>query len=302
MKYLPFLFLILVACNAEKKIDQRIQKHETQLKNTVFSLPKLPQSLVFAGEEVQLTDLDIRERLDREVLINAYMHSTTTQIFKRANRWFPVIEKILKEQGIPDDFKYLAVIESALVQAESPAGALGFWQFMPKTGKEFGLEITDNIDERLHVEKSTYAACQYLKNAKDTLKDWVSTCASYNRGIAGVKRDMQWQESDSYFDSYQNSETGRYVFRLLAFKLIFENAKAYGFDLENMEMYPPYKTKKIQLTETIPNLASWAKTNGTNFKIVKILNPWILGNKLIVKSKSYTLLLPTNETGLKPYK
>jgi hypothetical protein len=189
-----------------------------------------------------------------------------------------------------------------LVQATSPVGAQGFWQFMPFTAKQYDLEINDEIDERLHVEKSTRAACAYLRDAQDTLKDWLLASASYNRGIGGVRQDMRWQGTDHYFDTDQNSETARYVFRILAVKLIFENPKAYGFNTDKIKLYEPFKTKRVVVKQSIPNLARWALEKGINFKILTKLNPWLKGNKLTIKNKTYQLLLPSESENLKPYK
>jgi hypothetical protein len=290
-----------VSCSNEKEkstIEQKNQNPETSF----ATIPNLPESMTFAGEKILLQDEDIIERLDREVLTNAYYQSATTQMLKRANRWFPMIERILKEENIPNDFKYLAVIESGLVQATSPVGAQGFWQFMPFTAKQYDLEINDEIDERLHVEKSTRAACAYLRDAQDTLKDWLLASASYNRGIGGVRQDMRWQGTDHYFDTDQNSETARYVFRILAVKLIFENPKAYGFNTDKIKLYEPFKTKRVVVKQSIPNLARWALEKGINFKILTKLNPWLKGNKLTIKNKTYQLLLPSESENLKPYK
>lgn len=300
---LSFLGLILVFVACQNQAAKDIQEQTISNKTVQpFSLPHLPKKMSFANQVVSLEDEDILERLDREILVNAYYQSATTQIFKRANRWFPLIEQILNEENVPDDFKYLAVIESSLMQAVSPAGAEGFWQFMPKTAKEYDLEISSEIDERLHVEKSTRAACAYLKKAKDTLKDWISAAASYNRGMGGVRSDMRWQATDHYFDTDQNSETGRYVFRILAMKLIFENPEEYGFAVKNMQLYEPFETRTVVVSESIPNLALWAKEQGINFKILTKLNPWLKANRLTVKSKTYTLLLPTENENLKPYR
>jgi hypothetical protein len=301
LKLLLFITLVVVSCSNEKEkstINKNIQNPETGF----ATIPNLPESMTFAGEKILLQDEDIIERLDREVLTNAYYQSATTQMLKRANRWFPMIERILKEENIPNDFKYLAVIESGLVQATSPVGAQGFWQFMPFTAKQYDLEINDEIDERLHVEKSTRAACAYLRDAQDTLKDWLLASASYNRGIGGVRQDMRWQGTDHYFDTDQNSETARYVFRILAVKLIFENPKAYGFNTDKIKLYEPFKTKRVVVKQSIPNLARWALEKGINFKILTKLNPWLKGNKLTIKNKTYQLLLPSESENLKPYK
>jgi hypothetical protein len=300
-KSLIFIILIVSSCSNQQEKSPKVKNvQNTQIGFT--TIPNLPESMNFAGENIILRDEDIIERLDREVLTNAYYQSATAQILKRANRWFPMIERILKEEKIPDDFKYLAVIESGLVQATSPVGAQGFWQFMPYTAKEYDLEISDEIDERLHVEKSTRAACAYLRNAQDTLKDWLLASAAYNRGIGGVRQDMRWQGTDHYFDTDQNSETSRYVFRILAVKLIFENPKAYGFNTDKLKLYEPFKTKRVIVKQSIPNLAKWALEKGINFKILTKLNPWLKGNKLTIKNKTYQLLLPTESENLKPYK
>lgn len=301
LKLLLFITLVVVSCSNEKEkstINQNIQNPDTGF----ATIPNLPESMTFAGEKILLQDEDIIERLDREVLTNAYYQSATTQMLKRANRWFPMIERILEEENIPDDFKYLAVIESGLVQATSPVGAQGFWQFMPFTAKQYDLEINDEIDERLHVEKSTRAACAYLRDAQDTLKDWLLASASYNRGIGGVRQDMRWQGTDHYFDTDQNSETARYVFRILAVKLIFENPKAYGFNTDKIKLYEPFKTKRVVVKQSIPNLAKWALEKGINFKILTKLNPWLKGNKLTIKNRTYQVLLPSESENLKPYK
>jgi hypothetical protein len=270
--------------------------------NQPFVFPHLPEKMTFAGQEIILTDEDVMERLDREVLMNAYYNSATTGYFKRANRYFPIIERILKEEGVPEDFKYLAIIESGLVQAISPVGAQGFWQFMPNTAKLYDLEMSNEVDERLHIEKSTRAACKYLKSSHDSLHDWIWATASYNRGVGGVQQDMSWQGTDHYFDTDQNNETGRYFFRLLAIKLIFENPEAYGYYPDRMQLYEPIKTKKVRVTQTITNIAQWALEHDVNFKIVQKLNPWLKSNKLTVRAKSYEILLPAKGENLKPYK
>jgi membrane-bound lytic murein transglycosylase D len=297
------LFAVFVSCSNNQNHSNKSKSEKEQEAPRALVFPSLPKKMLFAGQVIRLEDQDIRERLDREVLMNAYYQSATTGYLKRANRYFPMIERILKDEGIPDDFKYLAVIESGLQQAVSPVGAQGFWQFMPFTAELYNLEMTEEVDERLHIEKSTRAACQYLKSAKETLGDWVMTTASYNRGVGGVKDDMAWQDTEHYFDTDQNSETGRYVFRLLAIKIIFENPEAYGYYPKEMELYEPIKTKKVIVKETIPNLAKWANDQGFNIKILRKLNPWLITTRLTIRNgKTYTIELPAPGENLKPYK
>lgn len=300
-----FLFLSLIfiaACQNQKPQEKNTSKQKAVTSSAAVVFPDLPQSMELAGTTINLQDEDLRERLDREVLMTAYYQSAWIGAVKRANRYFPQIESILKEEGVPDDFKYLAIIESNLQQAVSPVGAQGFWQFMPATAKLYDLEMNDEIDERLNIEKSTHAACRYLKDANNTLNDWVMTTAAYNRGVGGVLEDMKWQGTEHYFDTYQNSETGRYVFRLLATKLIYENPEAYGFYPDQMELYEPFHIQKVVVNETIPNLAIWANDQGFNIKILRKLNPWLKTTKLTVKGgKKFTLILPSASENLKPY-
>ena len=291
-----FSFLLFQSCKQDKKVIKK-----KAFTSPIFTLPHLPKYIVFCNEKINLEDEDTREKLDRELIINTYFQSATILAFKRANRYFPVIEKILKEEKIPDDFKYLAVIESGLSQAVSPVGAQGIWQFMPTTAKQFNLEINNEIDERLNIEKSTRAACNYLKKSKVILKDWLLVSASYNRGVNGIHSDMKWQGTNHYFDTEMNSETSRYSFRILATKLIFENPKLYGFDIDKMELYKPFKTKYILLKKSIKNIAKWSIDLGFNYKIITKLNPWIKTNKLTVKNKFYKLLIPSEKENLKPY-
>ncbi len=296
--FLIFSFIFFYSCSEKKNEKKEVVMNPAP---PHFTLPKLPKEIIFCNKKIVLSDEDVREKLDREILVNAYFQSSTVLSLKRASRYFPMIEKILKEENIPDDFKYLAIIESGLAQAVSPVGAQGFWQFMPFTAKDFDLEISDEVDERLNIEKSTRAACAYLRIAQDTLKDWLLTSASYNRGIGGVRSDMRWQGTNHYFDTDMNSETGRYVFRILAVKLIFENPELYGFDLNAMEVYKPFKTKSMIITETIPNIAKWAIEQGFNYKIVTKLNPWLKGNHLTISKKQYKILLPADSENLKPH-
>lgn len=270
----------------EKDMTEIIQKTES------FQLPDLPKSVSFCGEEFPLDNFDVRERLDKELIVNAYYHSSTIQGLKRANRYFPEIEKALKENGIPDDFKYLCLIESGLSQAVSPAGAKGFWQFMPATAEEFNLTVNNQNDERLDVTKSTNAACKYLRKAQNKFNNWMLTAASYNAGMGGIQNAMEDQLVERYFDLHLNNETSRYVFRILAMKIIFENPEAYGFSKEQIELYEPIATRKIEVKEVIPDLKKWVKENGSNYHMVKVLNPWILRDKLDVRNEVLTIELP----------
>jgi len=284
---------VFSACSQPKaNVEKEENKTEIIKEIKQFHLPKLPSVVTFCGVDFPLDNFDVRERLDKEIIVNAYYHSSTIQGLKRANRYFSAIENVLKENGIPDDFKYLCLIESNLSQATSPSGAKGFWQFMPETAEEFGLVVNHQIDERLDIAKSTAAACQYLKNAQSIFGDWMLTAASYNRGVGGIENELKEQQVDRYFDLYLTSETSRYVFRILAMKLIFENSEAYGFSKKEIELYEPVPTRKIKVTSTILDLKSWAKKQGTNYNMLKILNPWILGDNLKVKNETFTIEIP----------
>ncbi|MFK7786266.1 MAG: transglycosylase SLT domain-containing protein [Crocinitomicaceae bacterium] len=290
--FLPFFtFCLLVSC--QNQTVEADGKPEVQTVETAQLIPQIPEKMSLFGEDIQLDNFDIRERLDKEIIVNTYFHSSTIQILKKANRYFPMIEKILAEEGIPDDMKYLCVIESALNQATSPSGAKGFWQFMPAAGKENGLLISKEVDERFHIEKSTRAACSYLKTAKRNFKDWISASASYNCGIGGLKKVMKAQQAENFFDLYMNRETTRYVFRIMALKLLMESPAEYGFDPAKLELYEPIETRQIQVEESISDLALWAKANGSNLRMLKILNPWLISNKLTVSERTFTIELPT---------
>ncbi|MBX2897418.1 MAG: lytic transglycosylase domain-containing protein [Cyclobacteriaceae bacterium] len=253
----------------------------------------LPTSISFAGEAVPLQLPDVRERLDRELQVNIYLQSSTLFLLKRANRWLPRITEILKEHNIPDDFKYLPLIESGLVNGVSPKEAVGYWQIREAAGKELGMEISNEVDERYDPIKSTIAACKYLKNAYSKFNNWTLVAAAYNRGVAGIRRDMEDNQVDSYYDAHLNDETSRYVFRILAIKEIFEHPEKYGFKLKPEHLYQPEELKIIEVNETIPNLVTFAKSNGSNYKNLKRHNPWLRQPKLTVKKgKTYHILLP----------
>ncbi|HQV76233.1 MAG TPA: lytic transglycosylase domain-containing protein [Flavobacteriales bacterium] len=258
----------------------------------VFSLT-LPNELTFCDEKVPLNRLDVREKLDRELLVNTYWQSSTLLAHKRAARWFPLIETVMKREGVPDDLKYIAVIESGLMNVVSPAGATGYWQFMKETGTQFGLEVNNEVDERYHVEKSTVAACKYLKSAYAHYGKWALAAASYNLGQGGVDKQLGRQKQDNYFDLLLNEETGRYVYRILAMKEILRDPERYGFHLRNKDLYAPYLTRTAEINGPVEDLADYAVAQGTDYKTLKLLNPWLRDNSLLNKTgKTYTVLLP----------
>lgn len=254
-----------------------------------------PTSVDFAGEKAPLQIADVRERFDRELLVNANLHSSTILIMKRANRVFPIIEPILKQYGVPDDFKYLAVIESALTNAVSSSGAKGVWQFMPDTAKEKGMEVNDIVDERYHLQKSTEAACKYLLKAKEKLGNWTLAAASYNGGMNGVNTKISEQQVSDYYDLALTDETSRYVFRILALKEIMQHPSLYGFEVSKYELYQNIPTKVLEVDSSITDLATFAKAQGINYKILKIHNPWLRDKKLVNPTKKkYQIEIPTS--------
>ena len=252
-----------------------------------------PLGMDFAGERVPTSLADVKERLDREMSININMNSTTSLLIKRANRVFPIIEPILAKNGVPDDFKYLAVIESGLVNAVSPSGAKGVWQFMPETAKEKGLEVREQVDERYHLEKSTQAACEYLKRAKEKFGSWTMAAASYNGGMSGLQKQIDFQKSNNYYDLWLTEETARYVFRILALKEIMKNPEKYGYLIPEQALYKNVLVKKITVDSTITDLADFALKQGINYKILKTHNPWLRDKKLEnTTKKAYEIHIP----------
>ena len=255
--------------------------------------PVLPDTLKFAGEKVPLDVYYVREGLDREILSNMYWHTNTILNMKRAYRYFPVIEPILKRHNIPDDFKYLCVIESNLMNVTSPAKAQGYWQFIKATGKKYGLEISEEIDMRNSLEASTEAACKFLKALYNQFGSWTLAAAAYNCGENGLQRQLNLQEVDNYYDLRLNSETARYVYRIMAMKLIMQNPQDYGFHLRYKDMYPqlPYRTAELKGQNI--DLYQFAKEHNTTYKMLREMNPWIITNKLTNKAnKTYTVRLP----------
>ena len=294
----PSLLIIalvqLFIYSSELRSDDELHQQQFNIKYGIFSILQ-PQGLSFAGEEIPINSPEIWERIDKELLKNTYWQSNTMLFFKKANKYFPIIEPILKRNNIPDDFKYLALIESGLDNVVSPAGAAGFWQILKSTAREYGLEVNSAIDERYNLEKSTQVACEYLNDAYNKFGSWTMAAAAYNMGKNGARRRIEEQETNNYYNLHLNSETGRYVFRIIAVKNILENPKKYGFMFRQKDLYimPDYKT--IEVDSTITNLSKFAILNGINYKLLKQFNPWLRTSSLPDKSrKKYFLKIPTN--------
>lgn len=294
-------YFIFSFTTEKPSVDPSYQKYFNE-NYKIFSL-NTPNQISFADEEVPLEILDVREKLDRELLVNTYWQSQSLLFHKRANRWFPVIEPILAKNEIPDDFKYLAVIESGLTNVVSPAGATGYWQFLKNTGRDYDLEINNEIDERYHVEKSTEAACKYLNEAYEKYGSWSMAAASYNVGMRGLDRQTERQKVNNYYDLLLNDETGRYLYRILAAKEVLSKPSQYGFHFRPKDLYPVYKTKSVFVDTSVSDLANFALENGINYKILKILNPWLRDSYITnPKNKTYEIKLPFDEsTGLIPF-
>ncbi len=258
----------------------------------IFSI-KIPESLDLAGETVPLDKYYVREGLDRELLVNSYWQSNTLLLLKRSFRYFPVIDSVLAANRVPVDFKYLALIESGLENVVSPAGASGFWQFLKSTGMSYGLEINQELDERLNLEKSTVAACRYLKEAYAHYKSWTLAAASYNMGMSGLDAALANQKVDNYYDLYLNRETQRYVYRILAIKLIYQAPAYYGFYLRKLDLYPPIPQYSVIVDSAVSNWTDFARQHNSNYRMLKELNPWIIKYTLTNKErKKYKVFFP----------
>ncbi|WP_346728158.1 lytic transglycosylase domain-containing protein [Marinifilum caeruleilacunae] len=273
--------------------DKEPENSEYMSRYNVYAL-KTPNELKFGDELVPLDRWDVKESLDRELLVNTYWQSQTLLFLKRSNRYFPIIEPILKEQGVPDDFKYLALIESGFVPTiKSPAGAVGVWQFMSGTAKDYGLEVSAEVDERYNIEKATVAACKYLKDSYKKYGSWTLVAASYNAGRRFVDKQLKLQDAGNYYDLLLGEETGRYVFRILAIKMIMEDPAGYGFKFRKSDLYPEIPTRKITIKSPVKDFAVFAKENGVNYKVLKYFNPWLRRAYLTNKyKKEYEITLP----------
>jgi membrane-bound lytic murein transglycosylase D len=308
MKQLMLTFSLLVATligfaqnynprykSTEPQIASELQnERSTNTQLLQVGVPRTPKSFTLFGEKMPLDTWDVRERFDREILVNTFMQSATSYIIKLMNRWLPMIEQRLAANGVPDDFKYLAIAESALQNQTSRVGAVGFWQFMPSTAPSYGLYIDGEVDERYNAEKATDAACKYLKEAYNKFGNWTSAAASYNCGMGGMNNALNSQGESSFYDVLLPEETMRYVFRIAALKFILSNPKAAGFNLGNEDVYKQLKVKRETISGGVGSLISYAKSKGTNYKTVRMLNPWLREKTFNnAKGRTYTILLPS---------
>ena len=291
LSLLSISIITVIFYNAILKTEQKpeLQTH----KGYKIKALKLPNGLNLAGERVPVEINDVKERMERELLVNTYWQSNGILLLKRVNRYFPILEPLLAKHNLPDDFKFLALAESGFTDETSSAGAAGIWHFMRTTGKEYGLEINDNVDERYNIEKSTKVAAEYLIKAKEKLGSWTLAAAAYNAGNRGVSRRLEAQEVSSYYDVKLPDETERYIFRILALKEIITNPKKYGFVFDKEDLYTIKETRLVKVDTTISNLTLFAKEFGMNYKELKIHNPWLRAHKLNNKSrKLYEIKIP----------
>ena len=298
-----FIFIFLLVAFAAFEgfyYTRNLQKSATDVEyqkaflhsNKIFSLV-LPDKAEFAGEEASLGLYYVREGLDRELMVNTYWHSSTLLMLKKSNRYFHIIIPILKKHNIPEDFKYLALIESGLTNIQSQAGAAGFWQIVPGTAKNFGLEITDQVDERYHIEKATEAACKLLRGSYNKFGSWTLAAAAYNVGEGRISRELERQSASSYYDLYLPEETMRYVYRIIALKLLYEHPTEYGYFIRKKDLYPPIPTYTVSVDSSISNLPVFARTMKINYRLLKEFNPWLRSDKLTnAGKKKYMITLP----------
>lgn len=291
----PFLVVMNIAVVVILLLSAQSGNTEVVVnKDAKYEPVQLPDAVSFAGEKMPLDRFYVKEALDRELLSNAYFHSQTIRYIKTVPRYFPIIEPILKEHGIPDDFKYLAVAESGLnPRAISPARAVGFWQLMEGTAKDYGLEINSEVDERYHIEKATHVACEYIKKAYEKFGSWTMVAAAYNRGMTGVNRQIERQKEDDYYDLLITTETARYVYRIVALKLLLENPEKYNFNIPEADKYQIIPTKKVEITGSVSNFADYAQKHGLSYKVFKDFNPWLRENELTYSGrKRYWVEIP----------
>ena len=285
------VFIIILVLISAKSDEENFDSNETKI---VYGTVVIPEKVEFAGEQLPVEKFYVKESLDRELLSNAYFHSQTIRLLKLAPRYFSVIEPILKEKGVPDDFKYLAVAESSFnPRAVSSANAVGLWQFLKTTAQQYGLIVNNEVDERYNVKKSTYAACDYLLNSYKKFGNWSMVAASYNAGLTGISRQVERQKTESYYDLLFGEETSRYVYRIIALKLIMENPAAYNFYVPDEEKYPIINTREIEIKSSVTDFAAFAAEHGVNYKLFKDFNPWLRENSLAVAAgKKYVVEIP----------
>ncbi len=286
-----FVLTLLVAADNQQSVDADNEEYKPSAASWA-----LPENVTFAGEPLPLQNFDTRESLDRELNATAYRHGSTLLTIKRAGRYFPEMEKILNEYGIPDDFKYLACAESDLSNVISPAGATGFWQIMENTGKEAGMMINKEIDDRYNLEKSTRFACEYFKKAYARYGSWTMAAASYNNGFSGLSEQVEIQNEKNYYDLLLNEETARYVFRIAALKLIMSDPSMYGFEVRESDLYRPIPFKEVTVNTPVPGFEQFARQYETNYKLLKFLNPW-LRKPFLTNSEGheYTIRVPEKD-------
>lgn len=292
--YRHWKFGFVMVCLLGTVLLSSQQEAENPVFSRLYGSYPLPQQMNFAGEPVPLHIPDVAERMDRELQANAYFHSNTILALKRLTRYLPEIEAQLRQEGLPEDIKYVALAESLFGNVVSPKGAAGFWQLMPETARGSGILINGEIDERYHLTKATRTAARYLKTAKAKFGSWTSAAASYNRGMGGLQKAMETQRVTSFYDLYLNDETYRYIFRILALKEVLENPARYGFDTTRLHGYQPLPSRSLTVTETIEDLPQFALDQGTNYKTLKLYNPWIKAYRLTVSNEipQYELRLP----------
>ncbi len=289
-----FLFFQLFIYSSKLSYDDDLHQKQFNRKYGIFSIVQ-KENVFFAGEKVPTSFAGVWERMDKELLKNTYWQSNTMLFFKRANKYFPIIEPILKEYNIPNDFKYLALIESGLENVVSPSGAAGFWQILKGTAREYGLEVNSAIDERYNLEKSTKVACVYLHQAYQKFGSWTMAAAAYNMGQNGIRRRIKEQGTNNYYNLHLNSETSQYLFRIIAVKEIMENPQKYGFIFRNKDLYSMLEYKVVEVDSTIADLNKFARSHGINYKLLKQFNPWLRSSSLPDKSRrKYQLKIPIN--------
>jgi len=299
---LVLFFIIGLGFTSDEEEEEKQPTFAERFQNdySIYSL-NLPDSLTFAGEEVPVDYFDVRESLDRELLVNTYWQSHTILLIKRANRYFPMIEDILEEHNVPEDFKYVPLIESELTHAVSPAGAVGFWQFLRGTARDYGLEVNYQVDERYNLEKSTKAACEYFHDAKERFGSWTLAAAAFNFGRTATIRQLNRQQAESYYNLVLNEETARYIYRILAMKLIMNDPEKYGFNIREQDLYHPVPYYKVEVDTTVEDFAAFAREHSINYKQLKIMNPWLRENYLKnPRGKTYEIKIP--EKGYRDYR